>query len=881
MLSRFVSVTVPLLLFTVILALLLGGSSSSAQAYRDPSLPIAQRVDDLVGRMTLEEKVRQMQDDAPAIPRLGIPHYDYWNEALHGVARGGEATVFPQAIAMAATWDPELLHEEGATIGIEGRARYNQAQREGNTDRYFGLTFWAPNINIFRDPRWGRGQETLGEDPYLTGMLATEFVRGVQGNDSHYLLAIATPKHFAVHSGPEPLRHGFNVDPSPRDLFGTYLPAFRRVIVDGKADSIMCSYNAVNGVPACANTALLGTILRKDWGFSGFVTSDCGAIEDISKGHHFAKSNVEAAAIAVKAGTDTTCGNEYVDLVQSVRAGLITEQQIDISLKRLFTARMRLGMFDPPSAVPYSSIPYSENHSEAHQQRSLRAARESIVLLKNTGILPIRTPRHIAVIGPGATSLIALEGNYKGTPTNPVLPLDGIEKVFGANNVTYAQGASYADGIALPVPRTAFPGGLRAQFFNGTRFEGNVVATRVDRQIDFDWNAVSPIPGVSPNQFSVRWTGFIEVPAAGDYSFQIDDRRCDPSDDRETYSVQIEGASAFQATSSCTDSGQPRKSMTVHFADAQKRKFVLEYTHESPRFSAGITFSWQAPQEALLQEAMKATSHADIVIACIGLTPWLEGEEMPLHIPGFDGGDRTRLTLPDSQTRLLRALEATGKPVIIVLQSGSSVSLERLASPAAAILESWYGGEYGGQALAEVLHGDVDPSGHLPITFYQSVSQLPPFADYSMKGRTYRYFDGKPEYPFGYGLSYTHFAYSDLKLDTAQLKAGSSQKVTVRVKNSGSMSGDEVVQLYLSAGNLMSPPHASLRGFRRIHLDPGEAETVSFTLGDRELAFANDDGSQHVHAGQYAVWVGSGEPHTEASGLSGTFSITGDKALLP
>jgi len=379
------------LILTMPVALLLGVTSCAAQGYRDTSLPIAQRVDDLVSRMTLEEKVRQMQDQAPAIPRLGVSRYDYWNEALHGVARGGEATVFPQAIGMAATWDTELLHEEGTTIGVEGRARYNQAQREGNTDRYFGLTFWAPNINIFRDPRWGRGQETLGEDPYLTGRLGTEFVLGVQGNNPNYLLAIATPKHFAVHSGPEPPRHGFNVDPSPRDLFGTYLPAFRRVVVDGKARSIMCSYNAINGAPACSNTNLLGSILRKDWGFSGFVTSDCGAIEDISKGHHFAKNNVEASALAVKAGTDTTCGNEYVDLVQSVKDGLITEQQIDTSLKRLFMARMKLGMFDPPSKVSFAAIPYSENHSETHQALSLRAARESIILLKNTRVLPLRS----------------------------------------------------------------------------------------------------------------------------------------------------------------------------------------------------------------------------------------------------------------------------------------------------------------------------------------------------------------------------------------------------------------------------------------------------------------------------------------------------------
>jgi beta-glucosidase len=391
---------------------ILGGSAlyclpARAQLYRDPSVPIDKRVDDLVKQMMLEEKVRQMQNDAPAIPRLGVPAYEYWSEALHGVARAGEATVFPQAIGMAATWDADLFHAEGQTIGVEGRARYNQAQREGNTGRYNGLTFWSPNINIFRDPRWGRGQETLGEDPYLTGALGTEFIRGMQGDDPHYLQVIATPKHYAVHSGPEPLRHGFDVDPSKRDLFETYLPAFREAIVDGKADSIMCSYNAVDGKPACANHFLLGDILRRDWGFRGFVTSDCGAIEDITKGHHFTKSNLEGDALAVKAGTDMTCGNEYVELVESVRAGLISEQEIDVSVKRLFTARMRLGMFDPSASVPFSRIPIGENHSPAHQQLSLRAARESIVLLKNDGILPLPgAVRHVAAIGPGATSLI-------------------------------------------------------------------------------------------------------------------------------------------------------------------------------------------------------------------------------------------------------------------------------------------------------------------------------------------------------------------------------------------------------------------------------------------------------------------------------------------
>lgn len=485
------------------------------------------------------------------------------------------------------------------------------------------------------------------------------------------------------------------------------------------------------------------------------------------------------------------------------------------------------------------------------------------------------------MIGPGATSLIALEGNYKGTPTHPVFPLDGIEKAFGADSGVYAQGAPYANGIALPVPRTAFSGGLHAEFFNGTGFEGTPVATRDDRQIDFDWNAVSPATGVDPNRFSVRWTGFIQVPAAGDYSFQIDDRRCDPSDDHEAYRVRIDGAPEFQASSTCTDFGQPRKTMKVHFSGKEKRGFVLEYTHESPRFSAGITFSWQAPGDVLLEEARQKANGAGVIIACVGLIPWLEGEEMPLRIPGFEGGDRSNLTLPVSQTRLLRELEATGKPVVVVLQSGSSVSLEGLASSAAAILESWYGGEYGGQALGEVLHGDVNPSGHLPVTFYQSASQLPSFVDYSMKGRTYRYFEGKPDYPFGYGLSYTTFAYSGLKLGRAHLKAGIPQTLTVRVKNTGKLAGDSVVELYLSASQVTAPPRPSLRGFTRVHLDPGESKAVSFKLDERELAFADDDGTQRIHAGEYTVWIGGGQPSTNAEGLSGTFTVSGEKSLQP
>jgi beta-glucosidase len=856
---------------------------AAAQLYRDPSAPIDQRVADLIGRMTLDEKVHQMQNAAPAIPRLGVPSYEYWNEALHGVARGGEATVFPQAIAMAATWDKALLHAEGNTIGVEGRARFNQAQRGGNHDRYFGLTFWAPNINIFRDPRWGRGQETLGEDPFLTGILATEFVRGIQGDDPHYLQAIATPKHFAVHSGPEPLRHGFNVDPTARDLSETYLSAFRRTVVEGHAHSIMCAYNAINGKPACANPELLGDILRRDWGFDGFVTSDCGAIDDITRGHHFTKTNAEGAAAALRAGTDTACTfrDEYLDLAQAVRGGLISEQQLDSSLARLFTARMRLGLFDPPAQVPFSTVPGSENHSQAHRELALRAARESIVLLKNDGVLPLASRAgRIAVIGPSATSLIALEGNYKGTPTSPVLPLDGMETMFGAARVSYAQGAAFVDDIALPVPRTVFGTGLRAEFFNGTGFEGPVVATRTDRQIDFDWNAVTPAPGVDPNVFSVRWTGTIAVPAPGEYSFEVADRRCDPSDDHENYLLRVEGAEDFRASSTCEDFGQPRPSITLHFADRRPRHFVFEYSHRSPRFSAGVSFSWRAPAQALLDEALQNARNADVVVAFVGLVPWLEGEEMPVHVPGFDGGDRTTLALPEAQSRLLRTLGNSGKPLVVVLESGSAVALGTFKDQARAVVQAWYGGEQGGRAVAEVLSGACNPSGRLPITFYASTAQLPAFDNYSMQGRTYRYFTGQPEYPFGYGLSYTRFGYSGLQVGSNTLRAGSAQEVRVSVRNIGTVPGAEVVQLYLSAPGMSGEPLRSLKGFERIELAPGESRTVRLSVSPRDLAQAGEDGRLRVRPGTWRLWVGGGQPDTGAPGVAGQFNIAGSE-LLP
>jgi beta-glucosidase len=867
-----------------LLAAALTGFPVPSLAEASPGTP-DQRFDALIAQMTLEEKAAQLQDSAPAIPRLGIPAYTYWNEALHGVARAGEATVFPQAIGMAATWDKALLRAEGQVIGIEARAKYNQAQREGNTGRYFGLTFWSPNINIFRDPRWGRGQETLGEDPYLTGVLATQFIRGIQGDHEPFLTAAATAKHLAVHSGPEPDRHQFNVNPSRQDLAETYLPAFRRAVVDGKAEIVMCAYNAVDGKPACANDQLVNGTLRQSWGFAGHVTSDCGAIDDVTTGHEFTKTNVEAVAVAVKAGTDINCGfkNEYLDLPKAVAAGLLSEADVDQALRRVLGTRAKLGILPVSTKTPWSGLPYSENHSPAHRQLALRAAREAIVLLKNDGILPLRhAPQSIAVIGPGATSLISLEGNYNGTPTEPVLPLDGIRTAFPKSHIRYAQGSAFAAGTAVPVPLSAFPGGVTATFFNGTVLSGPPVGTRRYAQIDHNWNWIAPAGGVDPRNFSVRWSATFKPPAAGDYRFELQRRRCDATADVERYIIQLEGTPPLRVEAPCSarDAGDS-PAVTLHIGNTRSRKLTIEYAHRSTNFAPAITFAWRPPADALRAEALAAARQSDLIIAVVGLNAWLEGEEMPVEVPGFAGGDRTDIRLPGSQRALLSVLEATGKPVVVVLQSGSAVPLGAEGKRARAIIDAWYGGEQGGRAIADVLSGHYNPGGRLPITVYRGTDQLPAFTDYAMKGRTYRYFAGAPEYPFGYGLSYTHFRYSGLRPASPQLAAGSTQRVSVRVRNEGAGEGDEVVQLYVAAAARPDTPRRSLKAFERIHLRPGEERTVEFQLEPRDLAFAETNGVMRISPGEYELWAGGGQPATGAPGERASFSVTGELALQP
>ena len=809
------------------------GQTADRPLYLNPDLPAQQRAADLVSRMTLEEKVLQMQNSAPAIPRLDIPAYDWWNEALHGVARAGEATVFPQAIGLAATWDTDLMHRIADTISTEARAKYNQAMRDHNHRRYYGLTFWSPNINIFRDPRWGRGQETYGEDPYLTGRMAVAFIRGMQGDDPHYFKVIATAKHYAVHSGPEPLRHGFDVKPSERDLNETYLPAFRASIVEAKADSVMCAYNAVDGVPACANTDLLVRRLRGDWGFQGYVVSDCGAITDIFQGHKYKPTAAEASATAVKTGTDLTCGNEYRSLVEAVKDGIITEAEIDRSLGRLFMARFQLGMFDPPERVPFSKIPYSENDSPEHRQVALEAARKAIVLLKNENhTLPLAaSTQKIAVIGPSADDPVALLGNYNGFSLRQVTPLDGIERQFaGKAEVVYALGATYTAQTAVPIPSQALTPpdgkghGVLAEFFDNAEFQGAPKVSRVEPRPFLEASMAGPEVAAAFPQggYWVRWSGTLHPPVSGDYSI-----------------TATLGSGARRSASSWT--AEPP--MHTRLRKGHSYRLRAEYRVQNP--SGSVQIAWIPPAQPLLAEAVEAVKRSDVAVVFAGLNPSLEGEEMPVSIPGFSGGDRTDIKLPESQEKLTKAAIATRKPVVVVLTSGSALAVNYAAEHASALLELWYGGEEAGTAIAETLAGANNPAGRLPVTFYRGVDQLAPFEDYSMNGRTYRYFKGDPLFGFGFGLSYSQFEYSQPRAE----RTATGGRIAVRVENKSDREGDEVAQLYVSGESGPDAAVRQLRGFQRIHLKPGEAREIQFTLNTEDLP-----------KGTVKISVGGGQP---------------------
>ena len=868
----------------------LGQTSAKRNAYLDTNLPLTQRVDDLVSRMTLDEKISQMQNEAPAIPRLHIAEYNWWNEGLHGVARSGYATVFPQAIGLAATWDTDLVQRVADTISTEARAKYNQARREDNHSIYYGLTLWSPNINIDRDPRWGRGQETYGEDPFLTGQIGSAFVRGLQGSNPEYLKTIATPKHFAVHSGPESERHTFDAVISPHDLEDTYLPAFRELIVDAHAGSIMCAYNSVDGSPACASQMLLQQKLKRDWSFAGYVVSDCAAITDVAAGHKFVGDLAHAAATSVRAGTDLSCGKEYAALGDAVQQGLVSEKDIDGAVKRLFAARFRLGMFDPEASVPYNNIPFSEDDSAAHVALSLQAARAAMVLLKNDhATLPfLSSMKSIAVVGPNAAALPALEGNYNAIASHPVTPLAALEQRM-PGHISYSQGSPYVEGVSLPVPSTAFTStikgigerGLRAEYFDGAGFTGAPILGRIDQAVDFDWNGASPVSGVSSKIFSVRWTGFFTPPTAAAISFDFSMAHCSTCEDGETVKVWLDGKLVFDFAQLATHGRRaPTKPFAVTFADTNPHPIRIEYIHDSPHFGAGLTFAWNPPVSALRDQAVASAARSDAIVAFLGLSPEIEGEEMPLHVKGFEGGDRTAIELPDAQLQLIDALAATGKPLVIVLMNGSALALLDAGQKASAILEAWYPGEMGGVAIADTLFGENNPSGRLPVTFYASTSQLPPFEDYSMKDRTYRYFTGQPLDSFGYGLSYTHFKYSNGKLSTENLNAGSSIEVSVDVQNTGDHDGDETAEVYLIPSGIVGGPSRALVGFQKVHLARGARTTIQMTIEPRQLSFVSPIGDRRVRPGDYELYVGGNQPSNDC-GVFLPFRIQGSSAIAP
>ena len=860
----------------------------AGRPWLNTSLPTSARVDALIGKMTLEEKVQQMRDHSPAIPRLRVPKYDWWNEGLHGVAFSGYATNFPQVIGMAATWDAPLVHQMGETISTEARAKYNQAMREDDHEAFFGLTFWAPNINIFRDPRWGRGQETYGEDPFLTGRMAVAFVTGMQGDDPAHLKVVSTPKHFAVHSGPESTRHRVDVDISNHDLEDTYLPAFRAAVTEAHAQSVMCAYNSIDGAPACANTMLLKDHLRDAWHFDGYVVSDCAAVADVFNGHHYAPDMPHAAADAVHAGTDLECGyaegQAFPSLVDAVHQNLIGEEDINRALRRLYTERFRLGMFDPPSSYAYGRIGMDEVNSPAHRELSLKAARESMVLLKNDGTLPLKPGvGKIAVIGPTAELVQSLQGNYNGPPPNPVYPLAGIEKRFNAAHVVYAMGSSLAEGVAMPIEHTALhPAagssefGLKGEYFASDDLSGTPVLTRVDRNVNFNWDKVIPVNGLQRNNYSVRWSGTFTPPAAGDYRLGVRINYCYSCSNAEGFRFYVDDKLVAQNESKVGDIGAVFDA-ALHFDNTQPHAIRLEYFHKTG--TAGIDLTWQAPADVLRDEAIEQAKSADVIVACVGLSPSLEGEEMPIKLDGFSGGDRTDIKLPAVQEDLLKTLVATGEPVVVVLQNGSALAVNYAAEHAAAILEAWYPGEEGGTAIAATLAGDNNPAGRLPVTFYRSLAQLPPFEDYAMKGRTYRYMTDAPLYPFGYGLSYTTFSYGNVKPAANSVKAGDSVAIQGEVKNTGKAAGDEVVELYLSQPKTDVSPRIALAGFKRVHLAPQQAANVEFTLDPRILSEVDADGKRMVMPGEYKVYFGGAQPLGDNAAPAATFTVSGTVEL--
>ncbi|MCG2614302.1 glycoside hydrolase family 3 C-terminal domain-containing protein [Terrimonas sp. NA20] len=851
---------------TICFAVLIVAMQAKAQDYKtfpmwNTALPMEQRVNDVVSRLTLEEKVAQMLNATPAVSRLGIPAYDWWNEVLHGVARTPfRTTVFPQAIAMAATWDTNSLYRMADFSALEGRAVHNKAIEQGRTaERYMGLTYWTPNINIFRDPRWGRGQETYGEDPFLTASLGRAFVRGLQGEDPRYLKAAACAKHFAVHSGPEPSRHADNFNPTVYDLWDTYLPAFKTLITQSNVAGVMCAYNAVNTQPCCGNDLLMNDILRKQWNFKGYVTSDCWAIDDFFKYHKTHPDATSSAIDAVLHGTDVECGQTvYKTLVDAVNNKLITEAQLDISLRRLFTIRYQLGMFDPVSMVPYAQTPASVLESQPHQAHALKMAQQSIVLLKNTNnTLPLnKNIRKIAIVGPNADNRISVLGNYNGIPSKIATVVDGLREKLGSNvEIIYEKGVNFTNDTLLVYTdlkkQFAFNGqqGFKAEYYKGRELEGSPVTTRTEDAVDHSWQRGDIIAtGLTATNFSARYTSTFTATANGSTMLEVE------ADDG--YRLIINGKQVIDAWQ------RNRWGARTHKLETKKDstyQVILEYWQGDDNANVAIrTGNFQRTDYAALT---KKLSSADAIIFAGGISPQLEGEEMPVNAPGFNGGDRTSILLPAVQTNLLKALKATGKPVVFVMMTGSAIAIPWEDANLPAIVNAWYGGQSAGTAIADVLFGDYNPAGRLPVMFYKNDQDLPGFSSYAMDGRTYRYFKGTPLYPFGFGLSYTTFNYAAVKAP-ARLKKGEKLSISCKVTNTGKRNGEEVVQVYASyPGATGKAPLRMLKGFKRVALKAGETQAVTFTLNAEDLMLINEkDGSQYQPTGKLRISIGGGQP---------------------
>ncbi len=842
-------------------------------SFQNPGLPVQTRINDLMGRMTLDEKISQLTNTSPAVERLGIPAYEWWNEALHGVARAGNATVFPQAIGLAATWNTDLIHEISDVISTEARAKHHEAFRNGDYGRYKGLTFWSPNINIFRDPRWGRGQETYGEDPYLTSRIGVAFVKGLQGDDPRYMKAAACAKHYAVHSGPEHLRHEFDITVSERDLWETYLPAFKALVTEADVEAVMCAYNRYDGYACCGSDTLLHDILRNRWGFEGHIVSDCGAIEDIFMNHKIVKSAPEAAAIAIKSGTDVRCGWGEPALKDAVKQGLVSEEEINTALRRLLNTRFKLGMFDPPEMVPYAKISYKKNNAPEHSALALKTARQSTVLLKNANsILPLsKELKKVAVIGPNADDYEVLLGNYNGTPIKYSTVLTGVKKVLPESAaVTYALGVNcLGEKYRLKsVPKEVFSvngeKGIKTSYYANAELKGEPFMVATEQDINREYSYGAPIEDLPADNFSIRFEGELRPDKTGKYFLGITGD--------EGFRLYLEDKPVID---SWVSRGKKTTACEVELTAGKLYPFKLEYYEGSN--NAQVMFGWHEPGYDLFEEAIKIASDADAIIFVGGITPRLEGEEMgeDIKFEGFYRGDRTKISLPDAQTEMLKALMKLGKPLVFVNMSGSAMSFVWEHENVPAIIQAWYPGEAGGEAIADIIFGNANPSGRLPVTFYKSEEQLPPYEDYAMAGRTYRYFDGDVLYPFGHGLSYSNFVYSNLMVTPGKIEEGNKITLSVDVTNQSQKDGDEVVQVYIKGNKASFPvPLKSLKAFKRIHIKFGEKENITFTLNPDDFGLFDDNMQRIIEPGDFTIMVGG----SSSDGLKTT--ITAERKII-